>query len=88
MGIKEKIGRYLEEGMSVKAMADYIAYKDSEIQDSSNRGIRNKWAGLVNPFYDEAKGNEEGWSGIAKKDPGVIERLFPLVQDFERKHRI
>ena len=62
--------------MTTLEKAKSIRQIDFDIQERGKSILKN-WEDLVSSTYDSAKGNEDGWLGIAEKDPQVIEEFYP-----------
>lgn len=62
--------------MTTLEKANSIRQMDFDIQKKANTILKN-WEDLASSIYDSAKGNKDGWLGIAEKDPQVIEEFYP-----------
>lgn len=71
---------------TIEEKTKLIAQFDIRIQDSKAYG--EMWGGIVSPWYRKSSGRDEGWSGVAEKDPQIIHEVFALMLEFILKHNI
>ena len=62
--------------MTTLEKAKSIRQMDFDIQKKANTILKN-WEDLASSIYVKAEGSENGWLGIAEKDPQVIEEFYP-----------
>ncbi len=67
--------------MNTIEKAKHISTLDSKFQQEGGE-LLDRWEQLVSEPYTNAKGKGYGWTGIAEKDPEVIESLYPQVEKF------
>ena len=73
--------------MTTKEKAKFIQRVDSILQEMDGveaEDLDNR----LGKAYNKAIGNEDGWEGIAEKEPEVIENLYPVVLAFENENII
>lgn len=71
--------------MTTKEKALFIQKIDFIVQDDEKNSDYQEFVDHLEQIYQSSKGRGNGWTGIAEKDSGQIERLYPVVLAFANR---